>query len=189
MRYWTSDLHLGHANINLYCKRPMLLDEYVGEDGKWVGEWVKHMCGAVSDNLLICNMNGVICETDTVYHVGDFCFKTSVKPFKEWQEELRGHWVHFTGNHDENNGVRYGIDTAVVSIGGYKAFVQHRPIERNCEVPDFCDFVICGHVHELWRVKKIDGHININVGVDSNKFMPLTDSDVLGLYTSNKDKL
>jgi len=44
------------------------------------------------------------------------------------------------------------------------------------------DFIICGHVHNKWRVKKIAGIWHINVGVDVCRYMPIDDQEVLTIY-------
>lgn len=50
---------------------------------------------------------------------------------------------------------------------------------------DYCrqmfNFMICGHVHNKWQVKMIAGLWHVNVGVDANRFMPISDSEVLVL--------
>ena len=145
------------------------------------------------NTALLRNMNARVKPGDVVMHVGDFCCKGNDRGIagtrtkaEEWERQLNGKWIHVLGNHDDNNGVKHGIEMAVVSMGGYKALVQHRPIERACEVPDFCDFVICGHIHEKWAEQKIDGIWNINVGVDVRRFFPLDDGEIVGIYEKTK---
>ena len=193
LRYWTADLHLGHANIALYCKRPWLKDSYLGPDGRWACTETKDECALRMNTGLICNMNMRITTEDTVVHVGDFCCRGGERGVlgvktkaKEWEERLNGKWVFITGNHDDNNTVKHTIDTAVVSLCGVRALVQHRPIERACEVPDFCDFVICGHVHDKWKINWVEGICMVNVGVDANRFIPLTDNEVFERYSAAK---
>jgi len=188
-RFWTSDLHLGHANIAKYCKRPWLRADDLGPDGNWACKEFKDACATRMNAGLLHNMNSRIKPDDTVVHVGDFCCHggergvSGVKiKAREWEDQLNGKWIFITGNHDDNNTVKHGLETAIVTICSLKAFVQHRPIERACEVPDLCSFVICGHVHEHWQTKFIDGILCINVGVDVNRFYPLDDSEVGGLY-------
>lgn len=139
---------------------------------------------------LITAINARVKPEDTVVHVGDFCCKGNEKGVsgtrtkaREWQQQLNGTWIYITGNHDPNNGLKFTVDAMIVEVGHFKAFVQHRPIERACEVPDFCHFVVCGHIHEKWQEQKIDGIWNINVGVDARKYMPIDDSELVGIYT------
>jgi len=44
------------------------------------------------------------------------------------------------------------------------------------------DFMICGHVHNAWKTKKISGIWHINVGVDVNRYMPISDQEVLQIF-------
>jgi calcineurin-like phosphoesterase family protein len=160
----------------------------VDEKGAWVSDGIKDICQTKGDHLIISNANARVSYGDTVVHVGDFCNKGRVNNVEgsrtkaeTWESCLNGKYIFIRGNHDKNNGLKFAIETAVVEVGGALAFVQHRPIERACEVPDFCEFVICGHVHEKWRIKVIDGIINVNVGVDVNKYAPLSDSELIGI--------
>ena len=66
MIYFTSDWHLGHANIIKYCERPF----------KSVSDM---------DRILIQNYNEIVDQDDTVYFLGDFCFHKDVK-----------YWMNFT---------------------------------------------------------------------------------------------
>jgi calcineurin-like phosphoesterase family protein len=44
------------------------------------------------------------------------------------------------------------------------------------------DFIICGHVHNNWKVRKIAGIWHVNVGVDVNRYMPINDVEVALIY-------
>ena len=61
MIYYTSDLHLGHANIIKLCNRP-----FVGVD---------EVNAALIANWNVCATNG-----DTVYICGDLMFRSSTEP-------------------------------------------------------------------------------------------------------------
>ena len=117
---------------------------------------------------------------------------------------MNGSWVFVWGNHDKNNGVKPLCRYMVCQIGPQRAFVSHYPWWYHT-IPEFedaegfthatkapqwpevseiiktCDFAVCGHVHEIWHVRKWDQTITINVGVDANKFMPITDDELLRL--------
>lgn len=141
---------------------------------------------------LIHNMNARIGARDTVVHVGDFLCKGNEKGspgmpgirFHDMVDRLTGRWCFVLGNHDQANGVRHACSSMVVKVGPRIAWVQHKPLSglANEEAARNCDLVICGHVHEKWKTCKIDGVIHINVGVDSSRYMPLRDDEVLGLF-------
>jgi calcineurin-like phosphoesterase family protein len=40
------------------------------------------------------------------------------------------------------------------------------------------DFMLVGHVHNAWTVRKIAGLWHVNVGVDANRYMPINDTEV-----------
>lgn len=77
MIFFTSDLHLGHANIIKYCDRPFSSVEEM-------------------DEALIRNWNDKITDSDDVYILGDFAFHGGVA--KAGRLKGRKHLV--IGNHD-----------------------------------------------------------------------------------------
>lgn len=192
-RWWTADLHLGHANIVKYCRRPFINHEkYIDQYGSWKSAELKDDAANRNNERLIAAMNSRIKPGDTVMHVGDFCCKggergvsgTKTKA-NGWECILNGKWIFILGNHDSNNTVRFGIYSAVVDVGPIKAFVVHRPPERLCEIPDFCELVICGHVHEKWKWNWCEERKPmLNVGVDIQGFKPISDSELIGMYYS-----
>lgn len=61
MIYYTSDLHLGHANIIKLCHRPFAdVDEM--------------------NAVLITNWNARVANSDTVYICGDLMFRSAIDP-------------------------------------------------------------------------------------------------------------
>ena len=78
--WFTSDEHYGHSNVIEYCERPF--------DG------LEDMHAE-----LISRHNTVVQPDDTVYHLGDFCFKT--KLMEQILPLLKGNHVLVPGNHDE----------------------------------------------------------------------------------------
>lgn len=92
--FLTSDLHLGHANIMKYSKRPGLTDEelkLLDQEEKWAieddqmrkdGKEPPHRsrfkpCAssvARMDKYLIDNINEMVQPDDVLWHLGDFCF-------------------------------------------------------------------------------------------------------------------
>jgi calcineurin-like phosphoesterase family protein len=147
------------------------------------------------NEALIRNWNARVGPGDTVIHVGDFCCKGAERGIgglrtkaEEWEQLLNGKIIFIRGNHDKNNGLKFALDSATIVIGKKLALIRHRPIEIKKEVPVHVDFVICGHVHQKWRTKSIDGILNINVGVDANKFYPIRNDELVGLYSANSEE-
>lgn len=149
----TSDTHLGHKNIIVYCHRGY--------------KNVNHM-----DHCLINNWNSVVKDNDLVIHLGDLSFVSG-----NYLPHLKGNILLVKGNHDNKmyDPLFYNVVKHLsVEIGGYKCFLRHRPVLPNDDrnLPEQTsrenlilmryDFVICGHVHNSW---KTNGK-NINVGVD-----------------------
>jgi len=173
MEYWfTSDFHLGHYNIIRYCDRPFKDLEQM-------------------NRTIIRNHNSRVKPEDTVFFLGDFCFKNS-KGGKEGEgalenaqyylNQLNGNFVFIKGNHDDNNSLKTCISGCVINLGGQDIYLTHRPedIEPNIKL----NFV--GHVHESWKFKREKGVDMINVGVDVNNFMPVTFNEIMNEYNKWK---
>jgi calcineurin-like phosphoesterase family protein len=191
-RFWTADLHLGHANICRYTQRPWLKATDVDASGDWTSTDAALGCAERMNIGLVRSMNMRIGKDDSVMHVGDFCCRGVERgtpglrvPLPMWLASLNGHWTFVLGNHDRNNGLRHGLQEARVLLGGYTAHVQHRPVDLNNVARLYhegVDFVICGHVHSTWQTTWIGDVLHINVGVDAHKYNPLNDSEVVGIY-------
>ena len=166
MRYWwTSDTHFGHDNIRRYCNRPFsTLDEM--------------------NSKMIVNWNSRVKKEDTVFFLGDFCFKNSAGGKKgegtqvksvEWENKLNGKIIFIKGNHDKNNSTKTIIENMVIIYGGRRIFMCHKPEHFNKKYP----ITFCGHVHEKWKVKQVGNVILYNVGVDVNKFAPVSFEEIM----------
>lgn len=170
MNYWfTADLHLGHENIIKYENRPF--------KSLWQ-----------MNETLIKNWNSRVAEDDTVFHVGDFCFKNSskvvgrgegdIKASSEYEKLLNGKIIFIRGNHDNNNSTRTPIERIVLEgWGGKRILLIHNP--NDITAWDKFDFVFCGHIHKLWKEKIIHNMRVINVGVDVRKFMPMSFDELI----------
>ena len=134
---------------------------------------------------LIKKWNRRVGVDDVVYHVGDFSFKGDNRG-SEWEKRLNGTIVHIKGNHDKNNGVKTYIDCALMSFGGKQVFVTHIPPQMNEEIPEWCDFVLCGHVHGYWKHKYIGDTPMINVGIDVWNYEPIPVTTIMKYYSRLK---
>lgn len=155
----TADLHLDHFNIIKYTNRPF--------------RDLEHM-----NTTLVRNWNERVKEDDIVYHLGDFCFRGGTEggltKAKKWESQLNGKIVYVKGNHDSNNGVKTVITHLMAEFADKVILMQHIPPMHPAEIPSFVDIVLCGHIHDLWKVKWTDNNTPlVNVGVDQWKFRPM----------------
>ena len=130
---------------------------------------------------LIRNWNERVRDRDTVYHIGDFAFKTGIQggrldPF-DYEQELNGTIVHIMGNHDKNNHLRNTIFQARMKFGNRKWILKHHPPLEE-EIEEGFSYLV-GHVHEKWKFKQYGDSIVMNVGVDVNNFYPIKLYEVL----------
>ena len=114
---------------------------------------------------IIKNWNEVVKQDDIVFHLGDFSFKSEYDKIKE---RLIGKIILVSGNHDK--GIIHSI---IINYGGKMWQLVHNPEEAEL------DFNICGHVHNHWKIKKEDGKIIYNCGVDVNNFKPVSLNTVI----------
>jgi len=119
-------------------------------------------------------------------------------------EGLNGHWTLVEGNHDKNNGVKPHCRFMICELGKYNVGVQHKPLEvlgkeasafadmspelqalaeKRIRHIQYCqqnlDFMICGHVHDLWVWKFIEGVWHYNVSMDAHKLMPISTPEII----------
>ena len=141
------------------------------------------------------NWNSRVAEDDTVFHLGDFCCfgrergEDGLKlKASHWESLLNGRIVHILGNHDENNTLRRGLDLAVIRLGGMRLLLKHMPIFEYCCDPS-CDVVVCGHVHERWRLLKKDGVLFVNVGVDVRGYAPVRSDELVQIIKDAEKEL
>lgn len=76
--------------------------------------------------------------------------------------------------------VAAGEDVARHVLRDYQNdWVRRRGFAHARYCREMFDFMICGHVHNAWKVKKIAGMWHVNVGVDVNRYMPINDTEVV----------
>ncbi len=189
MRYWTSDLHFGHAKVIEYCNRP-----YAGLDEM--------------HKALVANWNSVVTPDDEVMFLGDWCLHHKFYFFLKYLNFKSVNIIR--GNHDrpsklmamlhEDKSMNHLVgkvevhDYAEVEIGGQKFWCVHRPLEARDDIP-----TLCGHVHEKWKFLKpgtiIAEHSKsydhatkklvqpiLNVGCDQHNWTPISDDQVLEYF-------
>lgn len=88
MNYYISDLHLFHENSIKFDDRPFcdLEEMHKGIKDKW---------------------NSKITNGDTVYILGDVCFRGKSDDLIAYVSTLKGHKILVKGNHDDVSDYRY----------------------------------------------------------------------------------
>lgn len=94
MVYFSSDWHLGHANIIKYDKRPF--------------KDVEEM-----NTTILANYNAMIKPEDKFYYLGDFCMGDHSKAESYLKQMTPCKWYFIKGNHDKKQTIdlykKYGI--------------------------------------------------------------------------------
>jgi len=172
-KWFVSDIHFAHKGVKggiiKYCNRPF--------------RDIDHM-----NRSIIRNWNERVKPDDVVYHVGDFAFRGgkeagySKNKFQYWEEQLNGKIIHILGNHCLNNSGRELIIRAEMLFGGYHVLTQHIPPDDYSDIPEGIDFMLVGHVHNLFKHKFINNIPIINVGVDVWNFRPVSMQEILKYY-------
>lgn len=185
MIYFTSDLHIFHANVIKYCARPFASVEEMNE-------------------MLVKNWNDVVGPEDEVYCLGDFSM--AFRPVETFTPRLNGKKHLVPGNHDfchsyhkksrneenrkkwiktyEDNGWIVLPEQTTLDIPGVAVVnMCHHPYEfmhpgddkyEKWRPKDDGRWLLCGHVHEKW---KVIGRM-INVGVDQWGFKPVSAEEI-----------
>ena len=178
MIYFTSDLHLGHANAIEFTDRPFSDVEEMNK-------------------CLIQNINDTVSAEDELWVLGDFSFKINKEEVRILRKQIMCRRVHLIyGNHDKD----YSSDHIFQSVQHYKELkteygrvvLFHYPI-LEWSAAHYGSIHLHGHIHSTGEyneenLKKkftdrfIYGHTakleNLNlriydVGVDANDYRPI----------------
>ncbi|HMS11718.1 MAG: metallophosphoesterase family protein [Microthrixaceae bacterium] len=194
-RWFTSDLHLGHANIIRYCDRPF------------------HSVGEMNA-ALISRWNEVVAPDDEVWVLGDFAMGR-LEETLPLTGALAGRKTLLTGNHDpcwagkkgrtpdsvaqwRGEYYRAGFETILDGCvelnlgakrvlachfpyrgdsGDHDRYLDHRPSD------DGSTWLLHGHIHENGCIEDR----MINVGVDVWDFRPVSESDLVDLIELSEE--
>jgi calcineurin-like phosphoesterase family protein len=156
MVYFTADTHFGHAAIIEHSQRPF-------------------STVAEMDAVLVANWNAVIQPRDTVYHLGDFCYK-AVKSPEAYLRKLNG-TIHLTrGNHDSET-ARICADTFAsvsdlleVIIEGQRIVLCHYAM-RVWPKSHHGSWHLYGHSHGTLPPEA--GSKSLDIGVDCHNYYPV----------------
>jgi len=139
---------------------------------------------------LISRWNERVKPEDTIFHIGDFCFKNSqnrgeginVKA-SSWKDRLNGNIIFIKGNHDRNNTVKTRIHSLVLNLDNHYVNLVHDPLRADVNF----ETNITGHVHNAWEIKRIRRGNSftdcINVGVDVWNYYPVTFDQIKARYS------
>jgi calcineurin-like phosphoesterase family protein len=184
MRWFTSDLHLGHENIIRYCARPFSSVEEM-------------------DDALVTNWNERVAPDDEVWVLGDVA-RGPIEASLGHVARLSGHKVLVAGNHDRcwaghprrhdewiDRYAAAGFDqihqgTIETRLAGRTVLAGHFPYEGDSHDEDRFTrwrpvddgaWLLHGHVHTSW---KANGR-QINVGVDVWGYAPVSETDLAAI--------
>lgn len=186
MRFFTADLHLGHANIIQYCNRPF------------------PTVGAMNA-ALVANWIEIVRPDDEIWVLGDVAMGR-ISETLPLVTHLPGRKHLVPGNHDRcwpghsrvrsehiamYEDVGFTIHPSIVraELGDHQVMLCHLPVvgdsrdtdryAQHRPTLDTDTWLLHGHVHEKW---KTNGR-QINVGVDVWNYRPVPETDLIELMT------
>lgn len=162
MNFWfISDTHFGHENIIKYCNRPF-------KDADEMNE------------TIINNWNERVDKEDTVFHLGDLCFKKMHRG-ENIVARLNGNIILIKGNHDHKQAIKTITEAIVIYHCGHYIYLTHRP-----ENADPLRISLVGHAHEKWKIDCKKNFPIVNVGVDVWDFKPISLDEILVYIKEDK---
>lgn len=160
MIYFTSDLHLGHNNIIKFTNRPFNNVEEMND-------------------VLISNFNSIVGKNDTVYILGDLCYRVKREDANHLVSRLNGKKILIIGNHDIN----YDHDMfdeityfKVIKYNKVSFSLMHYPM-LSWPHSNHNGIQLHGHIHSNYmdNVNNKNNEIKrYDVGVDANNYYPIS---------------
>jgi calcineurin-like phosphoesterase family protein len=157
--WFTADTHFGHSNIIKYSNRPFASKDEM-------------------DSKLIENWNTEIGQYDTVYHLGDFCFRSQSEG-QSILDRLNGKKHLIVGNHDKVG----------VGLKGWESIDHYKEVSIDGQF-----IVLCHYAMRVWSKShhgawQLYGHshgslpddpnaLSFDVGVDCHNYQPLNMDDI-----------
>jgi calcineurin-like phosphoesterase family protein len=195
VRFYTSDLHLGHRRISELAGRPFTSVEEMDETlvGRWnetvdAGDevWVLGdvAMGKIDESLALCrSLSG---HKHLILGNHDRPFMERDKPAK------RAAWMARYLDEGGFDYIAYGGCEVLALPGGARVVVElnHFPyrgdsqnVDRYLDARpvDRGDWLLCGHVHEKWRQRDR----MINVGVDVRDFRPVAEPTLTAIIAAD----
>lgn len=130
MKYYISDLHIGHSNCLRFDERPFWTIEEQNEE-------------------IISRWNNAVTKNDDVFILGDFAWKNDMG--LEIIRQLNGHKYLIQGNHDRLNAALikefvWVKDYAEIEDDGERVVLCHYPI-AHWHNADYGTIHLYGHIH------------------------------------------
>jgi calcineurin-like phosphoesterase family protein len=192
MDYFISDTHHSHGNIIKYCKRPFMSDKEVAEldacsnlDRNAVRNVrISQATIDYMNQTMIDNINAVVGEDDTLWHIGDVGWFKDFSQAERWRDRIFCRNINLIwGNHDEEfiaplfNKV---WDQVKIKVSGQDIVLNHYPM-ANWDKKHHGSWHLYGHchgTHEKWRKEHMPDSFCFDVGVDCWGFKPLSFKEV-----------
>jgi len=155
--FFTADTHFGHGNIIKHCSRPF---------------------GGTTemDQELIRRWNEVVGPEDTIYHLGDFSYRTPRPGF--YFEQLNGRKHLVIGNHDKGKTLKLGWSSVehrtYLAVEGRELVLDHYAM-RTWKNIRYGAWHLFGHTHG----RMPPHYSSMDVGVDTHDFRPWSWEEVV----------
>ncbi|MGB0087336.1 MAG: metallophosphoesterase family protein [Rhodomicrobiaceae bacterium] len=165
--FFTSDTHFGHDAIIRLTGRPFASVEEM-------------------DAAMIESWNATVAPEDTVYHLGDVCFRNS-RSIAEYRRALNGTVHLIRGNHDD------GLTEDEADLFASVSLILEVAVDRQmivlCHYPmrewNQCkrgSWHLFGHVHG--RLDHAPLGYSLDVGVDTHDFRPWTFDEIEAVFAT-----
>jgi len=155
--FFTADTHFDHANIIEHCNRPYSSLEEMNQ-------------------ALIDNWNSVVRPQDTVYHLGDFAFRSKRTRINHLIQKLNGHKFLIYGNHDhkqtdKSEGWVWKGHYKKIKVNDQKIILFHYAM-RVWDCSHHGSWHFYGHSHGTLFDNRMT--LSMDVGVDVRNFSPIS---------------
>ena len=168
--FFIADTHFGHSKIIPICNRPFTDVEDM-------------------EQKLVENWNCKVSAEDTVYILGDFCFKMDKKQAINILKQLNGNKILIVGNHDKFVGQR-DFDECFIKIAPYLQITEGQRQIILCHYPIwdwagmyYGSYHIYGHIHNNTMPTE---HNAFCVSVEHINYEPVTLDELISKKLENK---